>query len=93
MVHASICVIFPLQNTLNVYIIAIMTNTQHISLTLKKYIEIHGDSAASKLLGFNKRTVASWRRGERKPSLKNAIKIINMNNQLSLEDCYIDKKD
>ena len=41
-------------------------------MTLSEYIDTLGDSVAASLFKVKPRTVASWRRGERRPSIPQA---------------------
>jgi len=58
-------------------------------MDLSSYIEQLGDEEAAKRFGVKKRTVASWRRRERKPRPKQVPKIIKAaKGELSYEGIY-----
>jgi len=45
-------------------------------MKLRDFIQERGDDACAELFGVKKRTVGSWRRGERRPSTKMALAIV-----------------
>ena len=56
-------------------------------MTLKKYIEKHGDKACADLFNVKIRTIQSWRLGDRFPYREKALEIV-LKTKLSLKDIY-----
>jgi hypothetical protein len=58
-------------------------------MKLKEFIESIGDAEAARLFGVTIRCAAGWRRGERIPNRRNAVKIISASNgAIAFEDLY-----
>lgn len=58
-------------------------------MTLKDFIESLGPNEAARLFGVKRRTVDSWRRGERAPRPAKAKEIVNLTGGVvTLSDCY-----
>ena len=56
-------------------------------MTLKKYIEKHGDKACAELFNVTPRACQSWRLGDRLPKIQKALEIV-AKTKLSLKDIY-----
>ena len=56
-------------------------------MTLKQYIQKHGDATCANLFNVKQRTVRAWRLGERHPYHKKALEIVTLTN-LKLKDIY-----
>lgn len=69
------------------------TCNDSVDMKLDQFIEEIGDEAAAKLFDVKPRTVASWRRGERKPRPDKAIEIVKtLRGKIPLEGIYPKRK-